>query len=322
MSKNVSKRKAGKLVEYTFEFPQKPEKKTFAQHIYDERDGKFFGRTRKSWLYLFIFYGVYFVVLISLFWLCMACLFATLSEDYPKYQLSDSLIGTNPGLGYRPMPEDIMRGAVVRYRAGNKNEMRYWTSRLDEFLEPYQNPSVLPGGGTNQMSCEFGKLPEPGNVCAFDVDQFGPCSTANRYGYNESKPCIFLKLNRIYGWTPDFYDDIEDLPKTMPADLVQHIRELPEHERKQIWISCNGVFTGDQEAIGSLAYYPSRSIPPYHFPYTNTKGYLSPLVAVQFLNLKMRQNVFVECRAWAKNIIFKGGSRLRMGSVQFSMLIE
>ncbi|XP_058819350.1 sodium/potassium-transporting ATPase subunit beta-1-like [Topomyia yanbarensis] len=319
-TKRSKEKQVGKLSEYTFVFPQKPEPKTWKQIIYDERDGKFFGRTRQSWWYLFLFYGIYFIVLFSMFWACMEGLFYTLNDNYPKYQLEESLIGVNPGLGYRPLPDDVRKAGFVHFKQHNKTEMDYWITRLDTFLEPYRNLSS--GADQNLVKCNFGEKRPTGKSCIFDVNNLGPCSPSNRYGYNESQPCIFLKLNRIYGWIPEYFDDVNDLPENMPSDLVEYIKSIPEVERKQIWVSCNGVYPGDREATGPFAFYPSHGIASYYYPYTNTKGYLGPLVAVQFVAPKRKQNIFVECRAWAKNIAYHGGSRLRMGSVLFSLLID
>lgn len=58
-----------------------------------------------------------------------------------------------------------------------------------------------------------------------DVKQFGDCSPQNAYGYNNSRPCVFLKLNKIYNWMPEYYDDPTDLPEDMPAQLKAHIKE-------------------------------------------------------------------------------------------------
>ncbi|XP_053692021.1 sodium/potassium-transporting ATPase subunit beta-1 [Sabethes cyaneus] len=322
MVKN-SEKKVGKLSEYEFVFPQKPEPKTWRQIIWDERDRKFFGRTKQSWFYLFLFYGVYFIILFAVFWACMEGLFRTLNDQYPKYQQADSLIGVNPGLGVRPIPANPKKPAIIHFKPGGYNaEMAYWVEMLDDFLQPYHNTSILPGEGLNHIKCEHGKELPPQSVCTVDTVKFGPCNRANKYGYNISQPCVFLKLNRIYGWEPDYYDDVNELPENMPKDLVEHINKLPANERRQVWISCNGVYPADQEAIGPLAYYPGQGIPSFYYPYVNTKGYLSPLIAVQFTKPKRKQNMFVECRAWAKNIKYKGGSRLRMGSVLFSVLVE
>jgi sodium/potassium-transporting ATPase subunit beta len=34
----------------------------------------------------------------------------------------------------------------------------------------------------------------------------GDCTLDNNYGYREGKPCILIKLNRIYGWKPEPYN--------------------------------------------------------------------------------------------------------------------
>lgn len=125
-------------------------------------------------------------------------------------------------------------------------------------------------------------MPGDGQVCKLDISKFDVCTNAHAYGYNNSSPCIFLKLNRIYGWQPEYYNDPEDLPLDMPDELQADIRNLPPAHRNQIWVTCRGENGADREIIGDIEYYPTRGFPSYFYPYTNTKGYLSPLVAVKF----------------------------------------
>lgn len=49
-----------------------------------------------------------------------------------------------------------------------------------------------------------------------------------------------------------------------------------------IWVSCEGENPADLENIGPVKYFPRRGFPGYYFPYQNSEGYLSPLVAVHF----------------------------------------
>lgn len=125
-------------------------------------------------------------------------------------------------------------------------------------------------------------MPNENQVCKLDVEQFGACSKSNQYGYNNSAPCIFLKLNRIYDWEPQYYNDTSDLPDDMPTDLVEHIKELPIKARNQVWVSCRGEDGSDKEILGDIEYYPTRGFPSYFYPYKNVKNYVSPLVAVKF----------------------------------------
>lgn len=138
-------------------------------------------------------------------------------------------------------------------------------------------------GSNNQKNCDFENTPTPSQVCKLDLSKFGECKAENAYGYNNSAPCIFLKLNRIYGWEPEYYNDTENLPEDMPEDLKDHIKSLPIKHRNQIWVSCAGENPHDLETIGTeIKYFPSRGFPSYFYPYRNLRGYLSPLVAVKF----------------------------------------
>lgn len=94
-------------------------------------------------------------------------------------------------------------------------------------ISDYLDSSKLPGGGKNQQVCNFDKPPAPGKVCEMNVKELKECSQIQGYSYNRSSPCVFIKLNRIYDWMPEFYNDPADLPKNMPEDLKEHIASLP-----------------------------------------------------------------------------------------------
>lgn len=117
---------------------------------------------------------------------------------------------------------------------------------------------------------------------------FGKCGPSDSYGYNNSAPCIFLKLNRIYGWNPEYFNDPADLPDDMPDTLKSHIKSLPAAHRDQIWVTCYGENGADSEILGDIEYFPTQGFPSYFYPYENTKGYLSPLVAVKFTRPKRK----------------------------------
>lgn len=74
-------------------------------------------------------------------------------------------------------------------------------------------------------NCSYNEPPPKGKVCEVDIRQFGPCTLENHYSYHKNAPCIFLKLNKIYGWEPVFYDDPSSLPSDMPTDLKEYIKD-------------------------------------------------------------------------------------------------
>lgn len=49
-----------------------------------------------------------------------------------------------------------------------------------------------------------------------------------------------------------------------------------------VWVSCEGENPADIENVGPIKYYPRRGFPGYFYPFENSEGYLSPLVAVHF----------------------------------------
>lgn len=82
------------------------------------------------------FYFIFFSVLAAIFAICMYAMMSTLSPDYPRWQLSESIIGTNPGLGFRPYSGDVEKhGSLIWYVAANESNVMHWTGVLDQFLE-------------------------------------------------------------------------------------------------------------------------------------------------------------------------------------------
>lgn len=55
-----------------------------------------------------------------------------------------------------------------------------------------------------------------------------------------------------------------------------------------IWVSCEGENPADVENVGAIKYIPNNGFPGYFFPYENSEGYLSPLIAVHFVRPKSK----------------------------------
>lgn len=295
----------------------------FRDGIHNPQEGTYCGHTPKKWGITLIFYGCFYAGLAVLYAICMKGMFSTLSNEKPTWILSSSLIGTNPGLGFRPISDNADERSLIWYSASNATEVKKWTHLLDKFLEQYVNSSLLPNEGRNQQICNYTMPPKSGNVCAVDVNSWGPCSPTRQYGYNNSAPCVFIKLNRIYGWIPEYYNDTQNLPKEMPESLRRYIQELDASWLNTVWVSCKGENPHDVESIGELSYYPrGHGFPGFYYPYTNIPGYLSPVVAVHFRRPKRNQLINVECRAWAKNIEYSSIRSEKKGAVHFELMID
>lgn len=312
---------------YEFDYMRVPENKTrwevLRDSIYNPAEGTYCGHTGKKWAITAFFYCCFFAGLAVFFAICMKGMLATLSYERPKWTLDSSLIGTNPGLGFRPIAENADERSLVWYSASNPAQVQKWTGLLDKFLEKYTNSSLLPNGGRNQQICNYNKPLKPGNVCAVEVNKWGPCSPSEQYGFNNSAPCIFIKLNRIYGWIPEYYNDTKNLPAEMPDNLVNYIQRVNSSWLNTVWVSCKGENPHDNESIGELDYYPkNHGFPGYYYPYENIPGYLSPVVAVHFLRPARNRIINVECRAWAKNIEYSSYKSEKKGAVHFELMVD
>ncbi|KAK7576327.1 hypothetical protein V9T40_012613 [Parthenolecanium corni] len=291
--------------------------------------GRVFGidchRVGRLLLFYLIFYTVLAALSLSLWWLFSL----TLNPRTPKHLIQDSLIGTNPGLGYRPMPssEENVLSSLIWYQGTSNDSFRFWVDSLTQFLDVYKKPGQTPGQGQNIFNCYYNQLPNPGQVCFVDVKLLGPCTEENFYMYHLSSPCIILKLNRIYGWRPQYYTDPKELPDDMPPELKKNITDIAlsgdsnkRLELNTVWVSCAGESPADSEFIGPVTYHPRQGFPGYYFPYENSEGYLSPLVAVHFKRPKPGILINIECRVWAKNIHYR--RRDKQGSVHFELMID
>lgn len=87
-----------------------------------------------------------------------------------------------------------------------------------------------------------------------------------------------------------------------------------------VWVSCEGENPADLENIGPIKYIPNQGFPGYYFPYENSEGYLSPLVAVHFERPMRGIIINIECKAWARNIRHDRADKL--GSVHFELMID
>ena len=47
----------------------------------------------------------------------------------------------------------------------------------------------------------------------------GRCQNDANYGFKEGKPCIMIKLNKIFNWNPEPFESLEDMPEDIPQTI-------------------------------------------------------------------------------------------------------
>jgi len=299
--------------------------------IHNPETGEILSRTPKSWALITVFYLIYYTCLTG-FWLAMLNIFfLTLTDHKPKWIADDGLIGASPGLGLKPTQVDeLIDSSMIAYNKdsekdaqGKPGDANYvagyqgWEDRIDDFLKTYT-------GNKTHPACT-------GEKC-FDVSQLGACGV-KPYGYKEGKPCVYLKLNKIYGLNNEIYEEGKPgdakyvaMPENMPKTLKTHIDG--QADKNQVWVECHGEYPADIEGLGAIKYFPEASgFPATYFPYMgkidangNALVYQSPLIAVQFENAKPNQLLHVECRAWAKNIGYNKRDRIGINHLELLIL--
>lgn len=140
------------------------------------------------------------------------------------------------------------------------------------------------------VDCNYGQAGVKSNKsCAVDLNDLGMCGRELGYGYHHGSPCIFIKLNKIVNWQPEFLTLSELASSGLSSEylesLIDRLEERHPAYLKSIWVECRGRHTIDRVHLGSITYYPERGFPYFYFPYkTEQLFYLEPIVAVKFEN--------------------------------------
>jgi sodium/potassium-transporting ATPase subunit beta len=304
------------------------------------------GRDGLSWARLGLFYACFYMFIAGVFCAMLAIFMAIIDKREPTYYNDFSVmwqqkvdlvhVGTNPGLGFRPQKDADT--TLIRVKSSDKNEANpnsymHYVRLLDDFLSTYL---IVDKRGEQIINCDFNSDPayleqqfNLNKVCRFEiVEMFGPnnmCIQTRNYEYDKSKPCVLLKLNKIYGWRPEAYLPTDKLPaELMPYEKI--VRANP----RNVFILCNGEFQVDLDFTGDITYFsltpdgsgkgPLGFIPFYYFPYKNQDGYRSPLVFAYFSNITTNVLVNVMCKAYARNIV--RNNLYRIGAVHFEIMID
>jgi len=318
----------------------------FSTYVWNSETKQFLGRTGVAWAKLTIFYIIFYIGLACFATLCYYLFSLTLNEERPKWMLDKSLIGTNPGLGYRPMPDPNMNAdsTLIWYNVDSISEASFWFKQLEKYVDEIEHPEFY--SDANALSlCGYNNPNKASENTSCKVETMNDgCNKKNNFGYTTGEPSILLKLNKILGWEPDAYGIKEDgsydlkmleqelkeqtevgMPKSMAKNIMRTVKAITsDTERakylKTVWVSCGGESKSDEEALGDVAYFPQPGIPGYYFPYFKQDGYKSPFMFAQFKNPIRGTLINIECKAWARNIIHDRINRI--GSVHFELLID
>ncbi|XP_034538914.1 sodium/potassium-transporting ATPase subunit beta-2b isoform X2 [Notolabrus celidotus] len=231
----------------------------------------------------------------------MYVMLQTLDDHKPTWQ--DRL--STPGMVIRPKADETFE---IVYTIKKTESWDMYTQALNKFLAPYNN-TVQTQKNDECTPDQYFLQEDSGDVknnpkrsCQFNRTILEDCSGINDryYGYQDGKPCIIIKLNRVIGM-------------------------LPGKDGQAPFVTC-GAKKEDSEKIGQLMYFPPNgTFNLMYYPYYGKKAqvnYSQPLVAIKFLNITTDQDVNIECKINANNIPIGSERDKFAGRVSFKLRIN
>ena len=244
----------------------------------------------------------------------------------------ESMIGTAPGVSMRPFGISHIYDTNTTIKIYENNQTLRVSTRPFRIC-PISDMNIIKIYGNNKTSwnswsMKVHKFLKPYNqtTSTFTLDKLGPYGIMP-YGYDEFTPCIYLKLNRIYGVKnspcniselfSENQQKINNPYSEMPLSLRHGIKHI--NDSNNVWIECHGKTSNDTDAIGKLKYFPSNhEFNDEYFRLIHQRDYVSPLVAVKIIPYKNTE-IKIQCSAWALNIIHS--QKYKLGFVEFSLLL-
>jgi len=293
----------------------------FLYFLFNPKTGEILSRTPLSWIKIIVFYIIYYCCLTFFWCLCFFIFLFTIPDigAGPKWKLDSGIIGSNPGVGLRPAQSDMYIDSQMIWL--NWDNGHGYAERMKHYIEKTYKREY--DSYTNTYYDV--QASEAKDNMRFDLSVLGECQDYP-HGFVTTEedqyinPCIFLKLNKIWGWEPqpirpEYVDDYYE----MTEQLKNIIRNAPDSN--QVWFDCQGRFAADKEALGDITYFPrSQGIPiNSYFPYLGG-DYEPPLVAVRLNNILIGQLIHVECRAWYEGVIHN--TRDKSGMMMFEIMVD
>jgi len=290
--------------------------------IYNPVAGTWFTRTPSSWLKIGLFYLIYYSGLAAFFAGMLAIfVFAFTDKVAPVLTGDYSVLPQNPGMGFRPMPD--IEKTMIKFNMQDEKTVSPYKDSIHYFLQPNKTDGVTPsdvnylrGQDTSltgkYRNCTPEEMKQPSRTrdkpCPFDVTEMvnvqKECIEKGDYGFAEGKPCVIIKMNKIFQFIPEL------------------IKSKDGVMRDYLQIQCTGEHPADKDNLGPVEYYPKDGFDMKYFPYLNQENYLSPLVFVKFTKPSNGVLIQVVCQPVNADNIEQEKQLRGDGRVHFELMID
>lgn len=286
--------------------------------IYNREKGEFFGRNCASWAKLGAFYTIYYSCLAGFFAAMMFGFFQTLDDTKPTMVGMMCPMKQNPGMGFRPQMN--RETALIRF---NSKDVNTYVDKVEDILsylrengyinEKYETSEVTKdSNGKDVFSIEESLSPG----CSIDHTNLN-----NSFGYADGKPCVLLKINNVFDWMPQAFDN-DSLSTDHGKDAQAALGDdwIKQYGDKNVGVSCEGENDGDLDNMGEVVYFPTSGFSFKYFPYVNAKNYRAPIVFAKFNGVKMGSLLQIWCKIWTKGTFHHKNDRA--ASARFELLVD
>lgn len=254
---------------------------SFYSFLYDKETGKVMGREKGSWAKIGLFYVLLYSFLAGYFTIMMV-VFLTSINPSENIGLKDAgpkltqYLANSPGLTLvkeLPDPFDKTKGAAE------------YTDALNKYLLGFNKSSSI-----GVCSAKSAKGYEGEEHCQFDVSLLESCAGASAgnadYGYSAGQPCVFIKMNKVWGWVPD-----------------------SDGDKPFLALTCTG----------EVDMFPPGGYLKNAFPYLGQKSFQNPPVAVRVRDASKKQ--LIQCKLEGEGIVIAGSynPQRAFGQIEFEI---
>jgi sodium/potassium-transporting ATPase subunit beta len=274
----------------------------FGKFMWNSENRTCMGRTGMSWLKLLIFYLSFYAAIAALWAICMAVFLQTLDPYAPTQQHKYSMLKDNPGMGF--WQTSAIDSALIYFASNNESTYTTYITGIENITQIYANsqPQSL------QQDCE----PGPGKSnfsagCAFSPSLLGfNCTPESNFGYAIGKPCVLLRINKIYAWDPTstLFDGTNSTNEFQYSQIPNYLKTnyTRNSSNNYIPVSCQGENDGDVDSINKVTFYPENGFSASFYPYFNQPNYVPPAVMAQF-DVVPGHVIMISCKVWTKIMI-------------------
>jgi len=237
----------------------------FAKFLFNRETGQVMGRSGESWLKIGLFYLIFYGFLAAFFSAMLTVFLKTLNdpEDGGAPKLTQ-FIENKPGLSYAKIAKSLagIRDPKTDVNLTSSLVTSYNTTVTD-ILTKYSSKDVC-GDSAEGMPKD--------KECSFNTTLLGDCGLKGGpdYGINVRKPCVYVRMNKVFGWVPK--------PTAGAGNFLK--------------LDCG---SADGVKVMPVGFHIGS------FPFRGQKGYELPIVAVQIDLAKYTKNSLI-CSLQGPNI--------------------